>query len=336
MSNYIKKIAVLGDGGWGTTLSILLSAKELNVHLWGVFPDYVKTLDKKRVNTKFLPGIKIPSSIKITSSLEEAIEYADIIVFAPPSQHLRDVVLKAKPHIKPMAICLNASKGLELKSFKRMSEILEEFLGDYAKIATLSGPTIAYEVARLSPASAVIASKELEVAKLLQDIFSSKTFRIYTSDDLVGVELGGSLKNIVAIAAGISDGLNLGTNAKAALLTRGIVEITRFGEKLGAKKETFNGLSGIGDLITTCINEHSRNRSFGEEIGKGKNPTEIIKRTEMVVEGYATTKSVYDLSKKLNVELPITNEMFEVLYNSKSPIDAVKDLMTRSPKHETS
>ncbi len=334
MNEKIKKIAVLGDGAWGCTLAILLSDNKFNVHLWGAFPDYIDTMKKKRENVKFLPGIIIPSTIVLSSSLEEVLFDSDIIILSTPSQFLREILVKAKPLIAPKAILLNTSKGLEIGSFKRMSEIIQEVTGSAYKIATLSGPTIASEVANKEPGSAVVASRDIESAVILQNALSSSTFRVYTSTDIIGVELGGSLKNIVAIAAGISDGLGFGTNAKSALMTRGIVEIMRLGVALGAQKDTFNGLSGIGDMITTCVNQNSRNRWFGEQIGKGKTPSELLKETEKVVEGMPTTKATYELAKKLNIDVPITNEMYEVLYKNKSPKIAVRDLMTRSPKHE--
>ncbi len=327
------KIAVLGDGGWGTTLSIILYKKEYNVVLWGAFPEYISYLDKKRENTKFLKGVKIPKGLVITASLKEAVGGADIIVLAIPSQHLRAVLKRIKPLDVKRRIFVNVAKGIETSTLMRMSEVIESVLGG-VKIVTLSGPSIAAEVARGIPTTIVAASGKRGLSEKIQEIFRADTLRIYTNDDLTGVEVGGSLKNIIAIAAGINDGLKLGTNSKAAILTRGLAEITRLGIAIGARKETFGGLSGIGDLVTTCINPYGRNRWLGEEIGKGRKLRSIIKGTEMVIEGITTAKSAYDLAKKYKVEMPITEQIYEVLYHDKNPKEAVVELMSRELKRE--
>jgi len=327
-------IAVLGDGGWGTTLSILLSGKGFSVSMWGAFSDYSQYLDKKRVNSKFLPGIKIPRSIHITSSLEDALYKKDLIVLAVPSQHTREVLKKIKKTgYSHKAIYLSVTKGIEIGTLKRISEIVHNELGN-VKLAVLSGPTIAHEVALGVPTTAVIASRDIRVRKFLQNIFMTDRFRIYTTDDVVGVELGGSLKNIIAIACGISDGLGFGTNTKAAILDRGLAEISRLGHKMGARVNSFSGLSGLGDLVTTCISLHSRNRFVGESIGKGKSLKQVIEHMQMVAEGIPTTKSAVALSKKYKVEMPITQQVYQVLYCNKSPLKAVNDLMTRKGKEE--
>jgi len=327
------KIAVLGDGGWGTTLSILLYRKKYDITLWGVFPDYISYIKDKRENTKFLAGISIPRELKITDSIEEVTKGAEVIVLAVPSQHMRSVLEKLKPLNLKKTIFVNVAKGVENNTLKRMSELIQEVLGK-VKIATVSGPSIAMEVAHGVPTTVVASSEIKGLAKKVQEVFKAETLRVYTSDDLIGVELGGSLKNIIAIAAGINDGLGFGANSKAALLTRGLVEITRLGVAMGAKKETFSGLSGMGDMITTCVSPHGRNRWLGEEIGKGKKLKEIEKETEMVVEGVATTKSAYQLAKKYRVEMPITEQIYQVLYNGKDPRQAVVELMKRDPKPE--
>ena len=328
------KIGVLGDGGWGTTLAIHLAKRGHDVRLWGAFPDYVEVLNKTRENKKFLPGILIPSNIKILPDINKACEGAELVLLAIPSQHMRSVLikLKSKTCIKK-AIVLSAAKGIETKTHKRMSEVITELLGK-VRLAVLSGPSIAYEAAREIPTTLVISAANMGLAKKLQEIFITDKFRVYTSDDIVGVELGGSLKNIVAVAAGIGDGLGLGTNAKAAILTRGLAEITRLGIAMGAKHETFSGLTGIGDLVTTCISPHGRNRGFGEELGKGRKAKEILSKTEMVVEGVATAESAYELAKKYKVDMPITTQVYEVIYKDKDPKIAVHDLMTRAPKAE--
>ncbi|MFA5411219.1 MAG: NAD(P)H-dependent glycerol-3-phosphate dehydrogenase [Candidatus Omnitrophota bacterium] len=327
-------IAILGDGGWGTTLAILLQRKGFSVSLWGAFPGYIAQLKKKRLNPKFLPGIKIPRGVEITADLRGALSGKQLIVLAAPSQYMRSVLGKIKQLDYPAgALYLSVAKGIENGSLKRMSEVIHEELG-VAKIAVLSGPTIAHEVARLIPTTAVVASRDIRLRKHLQDIFATERFRIYTNDDVVGVELGGSLKNIIAIACGIADGLGFGTNAKAALLSRGLAEISRLGKSMGAKPGTFSGLSGLGDLVTTCISPYSRNRFVGEQIVKGRPLTRIRKEMQMVAEGITTAVSAYELSLKYKVDMPITREIYFVLYKNKSPLRAVKDLMTRQKKEE--
>ncbi len=324
------KIAVLGDGGWGTTIAILLSNKGYDVTVWGAFPDYIALLQKERVNRKFLPGIKIPVEVRLTSDINR-ISKDGVFVIAIPSKYLRETISRFKGKVGEKIISL--TKGIETETLKRPSEVISEVLGA-SKISVLSGPSISFEVARNLPTTLVAASFDAALAKETQDIFTTPDFRVYTSSDLIGVELGGALKNIIAIAAGISDGMGFGVNTKAALLTRGLAEIIRLGTKMGAKKETFFGLSGLGDLATTCMSAHSRNRRLGEEIGKGKKLKDILKETEMIIEGITTTKSTYELSKKFGVEIPITEKIYDVLYTGKNPKDAVKELMTRALKAE--
>ena len=329
-----NRIAVLGDGGWGTTLAIHLYNKGLNVTLWGAFDDYVSSLKKKRVNTRFLPGIKIPRGLNITSDLEEAGEGKDLIILAVPSQYMRSVLQKAKPYIdRRNSVLVSVTKGIENKTSMRMSQVIADELGA-VKLGVLSGPTIAHELAMGMPTTAVVACSRGDVCAYLQKIFISDRFRIYANDDVVGVELGGSLKNVVAIGCGISDGLGFGTNAKAALLSRGLVEISRLGVALGAKARTFSGISGLGDLVTTCISLHSRNRFVGEQIGKGKKLKQVVEHMRMVAEGVPTTKSAYELSLRCKVDMPIVREVYSVLYNNKDPLRAVEDLMTREMKAE--
>ncbi len=328
------RISILGDGGWGTTLAILLFQKGFSVSLWGAFPEYVKLLKAKRVNSRFLPGVKIPAQIEITSDLKAVISEKDLIVFAIPSQYIRGILKNIKNFgFNRDCVYLSVSKGIEIGSLKRISEIINDELKN-VKLGVLSGPTIAHEVIEGKPATAIVAAGSKELAEFLQDVFMSDTFRIYTSTDITGVELGGSLKNVIAIACGISDGLNLGTNAKAALLSRGLAEISRLGVKMGAKAKTFSGLSGLGDLVTTCSSPYSRNRSVGELIGKGKTLAQIKKHMQMVAEGVPTAKSAYMLSRKFSVEMPVTKEVYSVLYHNKNPLRAVKELMTRQKKEE--
>ena len=326
-------ICIIGDGGWGTTLAIHLARKGFKTRLWGAFPEYIKVLKDARENVKFLPGVKIPDTVSITASLDEAVDKTDLVILAVPSQHMRGVASRLKVYDLKNALFVNCAKGIENETLKRMSEVVQEVLRPKEQ-AALSGPTIALEVVNCVPTTIVSASADLIVAKRVQDIFMTDALRVYTNTDVVGVELGGALKNIVAIAAGICDGLGFGTNAKAALLTRGLAEMVRLGEAMGAKRETFYGLSGIGDLTTTCISQYSRNRWFGEEMGRGKKMGDVLKETEMVIEGVATAKSAYGLARRHKVEMPITEEIYKVLYENKGPRVAVHDLMTRSPKME--
>lgn len=329
----MKDICVVGDGGWGTTLAILLSRKGHEVTLWGAFPDYIEILRTNRENVKFLPGVKIPEAIKITSALDEAVREKEVVILAIPSQFMRGTITRLKMCDLSNKIFVSVAKGIENKTLKRMSEVIEEVLGELS-LVVLSGPTIALEVVNGIPTTIVASSKDLGLAKKIQETFMTERFRVYTNNDVIGVELGGALKNIIAIAAGTSDALGFGTNAKAALLTRGLVEIARLGIAMGARKETFYGLSGLGDLTTTCISQYSRNRWLGEEIGKGKRLKDVLKKTEMVVEGVTTAKSAYELGKKYKVDMPISEEIYKVLYENKDPKMAVQDLMTRSPKEE--
>lgn len=327
------RIGVIGDGGWGTTLAILLSQKGYPVTLWSAFGDYAKTMAKTRLNPKFLPGIKIPCQIQITSDIKIASKDKDMIVLAAPSQYIRLVLKKIKGNFGKKTIFLSVTKGIEVGSTKRISEIIYAILGP-VKLAVLSGPTIAQEVAQGIPTTAVAASFDKKIRKIIQTVFSTGSFRIYTNNDLVGVELGGSLKNVIAIACGVSDGLGFGTNTKAAILTRGLAEISRLGKAMGAKSETFSGISGLGDLVTTCISKQSRNRMVGELIGKGRSLKEIRKHMQMVAEGVPTAKSAYALSLKHKIDMPIVKEIYSLLYLNKSPRQAVKDLMTRKSKEE--
>lgn len=332
MKNY--KAVVLGDGGWGTTLAILLSRKGYNTTLWGAFEDYTGYLERKRVNSRFLPGISIPKEIVITHDLAGALEGKNLVVIAAPSEYMRPTLRKIRKLAFPRgAVYVSVAKGIETSSLKRMSELIRDELGA-VKIAVLSGPTIAHEVALGIPTTAVAASSDKKISREVQGVFMSESFRIYTNNDVAGVELGGSLKNVIAIACGISDGLGFGTNTKAAILSRGLSEISRLGRAMGARAGTFSGLSGLGDLVTTCISSYSRNRFIGEQIGKGKGLKKIRSGMQMVAEGVPTTASAYKLSRKHRVEMPITEQVYYVLYRHKSPRQAVRDLMTRKKKEE--
>jgi glycerol-3-phosphate dehydrogenase (NAD(P)+) len=331
MSN--QNIAILGDGGWGTTLAVLLAKKGYRVTLWSAFSDYAKIISKTRLNPKFLPGITIPRQVEITSNIKNAVTDKKIIVLAIPSQYTRSVLKKVAGKFNNASIFLSVAKGIEIKSSKRISEIVRDELGQVS-FAVLSGPTIAQEVAGGIPTAAVVASTSLQVRKTIQSVFSTNRFRIYTNPDVVGVELGGSLKNVIAIACGVSDGLGFGTNTKSAILTRGLAEISRLGKALGSRPNTFSGISGLGDLVTTCISKQSRNRSVGELIGKGKSLKEIYQHMQMVAEGVPTAKSAYALGLKYKIDMPIIKEVYHLLYRHKSPAQAVSDLMTRKSKEE--
>lgn len=329
------KITILGDGAWGTTLAIVLSKNGHDVMVWSAFPEHLDLLDKERENKTYLKGITIPPSILFERDLGKAIEFGEYIVFSIPSKFFRDVaknIKKEKVSLKEK-VFINVAKGLEQKTLKRMTEILKEELGN-VQTAVLSGPSIAVEVARGLPVLVVAASKNKSIAKKIQDIFSNEYFRVYTSTDVVGVELGGPLKNIIAVVAGISDGLGFGSNAKAAILSRGIVEIQRLGEKMGAKRKTFYGLAGLGDLSTTCISPESRNRALGEKIAKGKTMKEVVDSTESIIEGATTAEVVYQLSKKYKVDMPIATSVYDILYRNKSPKEALAEMMGRKRKAE--
>ncbi len=328
------KITVLGDGGWGTALAILLKNKGFDVSLWGAFKEDVEAIKKSGENKKFLPGFKIPKTIHLTSEIYPACEGANIIVLAIPSRFFRDVVSKNKKILKEtQAGFVSVAKGIEEKSLKRMSEIAAEILGE-VNIAVLSGPSIAPEVGRGIPTAVVVASEDEIFARKVGDIFRAERFRVYTNKDVIGVELGGAFKNIIAIASGISDGLGFGANTKAAILTRGLAEMTRLGLAMGASRETFQGLSGLGDMITTCVSIEGRNHRFGQEIGKGNKPELLLEKSVMEIEGAWTSRAAVELGKKYNIELPITQQVHAVLFENKLPLLAVNELMTREPKAE--
>jgi len=330
-----QNITILGDGAWGTTLAILLSENGHNVSVWSAFPEHLKEIDKKRENKKYLAGIKISKNIIFEKDLNKVMEKSDWIIFAIPSKFFREVAQKVKQTNISLRgkVFVNVAKGLEQKTLKRMTEVLKDELGN-VQVAVLSGPTIAIEVAKKMPAIVVAASKDKKIAKKMQEMFSNNYFRVYTSNDVVGVEISGPLKNIIAVVAGISDGLGFGANTKAAILTRGIVEIQRLGQKLGAKRKTFSGIAGLGDLSTTCISPESRNRTFGERIARGESLDKILKTTDGVIEGVTTSEAVYQLSKKYKVDMPLVERVYQMIYENKKPKEAVKELMQRKKKAE--
>lgn len=332
----VKNVAVLGAGSWGITLAILLFEKGFFVKVWEFEREQAEILRKKR-KLRFLPWVDIPREIEITSSISHALEGVRLVVIALPSHVVRRVGKKmAEVSLPEDIIIVNVSKGLEDKSLLRMSQVLSEELPEKLRdqIVVLSGPSHAEEVSRKIPTTVVVASVNEKLNWEVQKFFFTPYFRVYTNPDIIGVEMGGALKNIIAIAVGIGDGLGFGDNSKAALITRGLVEITRLGKALGAKPATFSGLSGMGDLIVTCTSRYSRNRNFGEKIGQGKTLKKALSEIKMVVEGIRTTKAAYQLAKNYKVSMPITEEVYKVLFKNKKPSEAVTDLMLREAKPE--
>lgn len=332
----ISKITVLGGGSWGTAMAVLLGEKGLPVTVWEYSRENVLLLQKDRENKKYLPGIKIPGNVQITDNLEEALTGSEIVLVVLPSHTVRAHMLKmARMKIDPYAFVI-LSKGLENNTFFRMSEVVKDCLGsEYSeKIITLSGPSHAEEVSLKFPTAVVVAGSDQELLENIQQVFSNDYFRIYTNSDQIGVELGGSLKNIIAIACGISDGLGYGDNTKAGIITRGLAEISRFVLAQGAKPSTFMGLSGLGDLVVTCTSRHSRNRRLGELIGQGNTLTQALEKMVMIAEGVKTAKSAFELSQKNKIDMPITGEVYRVLYEDQSPLDAVNNLLKRKQKSE--
>ncbi len=326
-------IGVIGGGSWGTALAILLLNNGHNVDIWIRDSLQIQHIKESNENKKYLPGIVIPSNLNLTNDISKVIYDKQVIVLAIPSHGVRQILNETKNIINKDQVIVNVAKGIENNTLLRISQIVEEIL-PYNPYAVLSGPSHAEEVARNMPTTVVSASKDKKVAEYVQDIFMSSYFRVYTNPDVVGVELGGSLKNVIALGAGISDGLGYGDNTKAALMTRGIIEMARLGKKMGANSSTFSGLSGIGDLIVTCTSMHSRNRRAGILIGQGKSLGEAIDSVGMVVEGIKTTKSAYELAKREQVVMPITEEIYQVLYEGKNVKNSVDNLMLRDKKPE--
>jgi glycerol-3-phosphate dehydrogenase (NAD(P)+) len=336
----VSRVAIIGAGAWGTGLSIVLGRKgNHQVRLWVHEPEVCESISARRVNQQFLPEYSVPGSVFPTVDLEEALQGAEIVVSVMPSQHCRRLFQAMRPYLKPEMLIVSATKGLEEKTFLRMSEVIAEMLtsgeGFQARIGALSGPSFAKEVARGDPTAVAIASRDRDLAETVQREFSDPRFRVYTNDDVAGVELGGSLKNVIAIAAGICDGLGLGHNSIAALITRGLAEMTRLVVACGGHQETMAGLAGLGDLVLTCTGELSRNRSVGVELGRGRKLAEIIAGMHgMVAEGVFTTRAAVSLAHARDVEMPISEQMHAILHQEKAPKDAIHELMTRSAKSE--
>jgi glycerol-3-phosphate dehydrogenase (NAD(P)+) len=333
----MSQIAVIGAGAWGTALSIVLARRGSHrVHLWAHEKEVCESIAQRRVNEIFLAGQAIPGSVTATSDLADALAGARIVVSVMPSQHCRRLFEQMRPHLPPQALLVSATKGLEEGSLLRMTEIITQLLGKQARVGALSGPTFALEVARGDPTAIAVASQDAELARTVQEEFSDPNFRVYTNADVVGVELGGGLKNVVAIAAGICHGLGLGHNSVAALITRGLAEMTRLVVACGGRAETMAGLAGLGDLVLTCTGGLSRNRSVGVELGRGQKLPEIVAGMHgMVAEGIFTTTAAVGLARARGVEMPITEQMHAILNQGKAPREAIHELMTRSGKSES-
>ncbi len=327
-------IAVIGSGGWGCALAKVLFDNEHHVTLWSKFQEEIDTIKELGENRAKLPGIPLPKDLCLTSDVEEAVRGKDLLVMAVPSSFIRSTTELIKPYVVKETILVNVAKGIEDKTLMTLQEVINDVLPEN-RVAVLSGPSHAEEVARGIPTSVVVGSKDEELVKLVQDTFMNTNFRVYGSADIVGIEMGGSLKNVIALAAGVSDGLGYGDNTKAALMTRGMAEISRLGAAMGADPMTFNGLSGIGDLIVTCTSMHSRNRRAGILIGKGSSLDEALAEVKMVVEGVYSAKAALGLAKKYNVEMPIIEKVNGVLFHGESPAEAVDELMNREKKFES-
>ncbi|MHC5053218.1 MAG: NAD(P)H-dependent glycerol-3-phosphate dehydrogenase [Planctomycetota bacterium] len=327
------RVTVLGDGGWGTALAVTLQRKGVTVTLWGAFPEYVEEMRRSRVNRKFLAGIDLPEALTLETDAEKAARGAELVVVAIPTKYMRATLERIAPALPRDVPYVSVAKGLEEGRLLRGTEIVSDCLGPVG-IGCLSGPSHAEEVAKRLPTAVVAAAEAEPLASLVQATFLTATFRVYRCTDLVGVELGGAVKNVIAIAAGICDGLGFGDNSKAALLTRGLAEMTRLGVRMGAEAATFRGLSGIGDLVTTCYSPYGRNRAVGVKLGQGVPLEEIEASTEMVAEGVRTAPAICDLAGRMGIDMPIAREVCAVLFNGKAPKQAVVDLMTRPPRAE--
>ncbi len=332
----VKNIGVIGAGSWGTTLANMLAKKNYSVTLWVYEKDLAQRMTTSRVNDLYLPGFTLSDNLTFTSDLTEAVRGRDLLLLVPPSQLMRSLLQQAAPDIGGETLIVSASKGIENDTLQPMAEVIGSCLGIEREqsLVFLSGPSFAREVAAEMPTAVVAASADAQAAAATQEVFSAPYFRVYTNDDVIGVELGGALKNVIALAAGVSDGLGFGYNTRAALITRGLSEMTRMGVALGANPATFAGLAGMGDLVLTCTGDLSRNRTVGMELGRGRTLDEILGTMNMVAEGVKTTLSAYQLAQKIGVDVPITEQMYRILYQNKDPRQAVFDLMLRELKAE--
>jgi len=331
-----EKAAVLGAGSWGTALAKVLGDKGIDVTLWGRAEDHVADIERDRRNARYLPSVDLPSTLHATSDMAEALRGRPFVVTVVPSHTMRDVMARAAPLIDPEAIVISASKGIENESLETMDEVLKDVLPGKlgTRLAFLSGPSFAKEVGAGLPTAVVMASRDRRVADDAAGLFRAERFRVYTSDDVAGVELGGALKNVMAIAAGVADGMGLGHNSRAALITRGLAEISRLAVRKAANPLTLAGLAGMGDLVLTCTGDLSRNRTVGYQLGQGKKLSEVLAGMSQVAEGVKTTKSAHDLARRLGVEMPITDAMYRLMYEDVPAAQVMLELLGRAPKHE--
>jgi len=329
----MSKVAFLGGGSFGSALAIMLAKKGISVNIWDRKLNVINDINIKRENIKYLPSIIVPAGVTAFTSIEKVIIDSEIIVLSVPSHAIRDISIMIAPYLKHNQIVVSIAKGIEEGSSKRISEVIEEEIPNNP-IVILSGPSHAEEVALDIPTTVVVTSEKMEFAKIVQDVFTTSKFRIYTNEDIIGVEIGGAVKNIIALAAGVSDGIGYGDNSKAALMTRGMSEIIKIGTMLGGKTETFYGLTGMGDLIVTCTSMHSRNRRAGIMIGKGASMEKACEDVGMVVEGVKATRAFYELKEKLHISMPITDVLYKVLFAGKDPKYGVYELMSRDKKDE--
>lgn len=329
-----ERVTIVGDGAMATVCSLLLSQGGHHVTLWGVFEESINRLIQNRENQRLLPGVKLPPNVRLTANDAECFDGCTLILSAVPTQYMRGVWKRLAQYVPIRVPIISVAKGIENQTLLRPTQIIQDVVGRGRGLAALSGPNIAAELARYLPATAVAAAEDAELARRIQDVFSTQWFRVYTNSDVIGTELAGATKNVIAIAAGILDGLAAGNNAKAALVTRGLVEITRLGLAMGAQESTFQGLAGLGDLITTCVSPEGRNRTVGEQVGKGRKLQDILGSMDSVAEGVPTTRSVRGLSIKYNVEMPITEAVHAVLFEGMDVIQALTTLMTREAKAE--
>jgi glycerol-3-phosphate dehydrogenase (NAD(P)+) len=336
MRDKTMQIGLIGSGSWGTALAIVLADNGHQVTMWTRRAEHANEINQQHTNEKYLPQVSLPSTLRCTTELKEVVEGKKVILFVVPSHGIREVVKEASPYLADDVLIIHAVKGLELGSHKRISEVIKEEIPAklHDRLVALSGPSHAEEVSRRLPTTIVVAGESLASAEEAQDVLMNRYFRVYTNPDLIGVEIGGALKNIIALGAGISDGLAFGDNAKAALMTRGLAEISRLGLRLGANPLTFSGLAGIGDLIVTCTSTHSRNWRAGNMLGKGHQLEDVLAKMGMVVEGVKTTKAAYELALNLNVEMPITQVLYQILFENKRPKQGVEDLMGRLKTNE--
>ena len=339
-----ERVTILGDGAMATVCSILLTQGGHEVTMWGAFEESIERLMQDREQRRLLPGVRVPNTVRLTANDTQCFDRATMVLNAVPSQYMRSVWQRLRPHLSADVPIVSVAKGIEQNTLLRPTQVIADVLGGRQSpdqgprcawpLAALSGPNIAAEIARYLPATAVAAAEDEELARRVQTAFSTQWFRIYTNSDIVGVELAGASKNVIALAAGILDGLGAGNNAKAALVTRGLVEIMRLGVAMGGQEATFHGLAGVGDLITTCVSPEGRNRSVGEQIGKGKKLTDVLSAMSSVAEGVPTTKAVKELARRHDVDMPITDAVYSVLFEDKDVLHALTDLMTREPKPE--